>query len=119
MGRNGLKQAFEKDGITAASFVRCCSVSKSTIKKLLTQRRAVSPSTQHRIVESINRIADSTYSVKDLFPGCAPRSRKATVRNDMPSKAVTKKESITDLADTARRAATAFKDAAKKGVRSS
>ncbi len=119
MGRNGLKKVFEKEGITASSFVGYCSVSKSTIKQLLAQRRTVSPTTQHRIVESINRISDSTYSVKDLFPGCAPRSRKATVRNEMPSKAVAKKESISDLADTARRAATAFKDTAKKGFRSS
>ena len=119
MGRNGLKKVFEKEGITVSSFDRYSPVSNRTIKRILAQRRTVSPNTQRRIVESINRISGGAYSVEELFSDDTQRLKGELFRNEMASEPVIENKSVKDLAETARQAATAFKDASTKGFRSS
>ena len=119
MGRNRLKKAFEKDGITVSSFRRCFPISNRTLKRVLAQRRTVSPGTQEMIVKAVNKICGRQYSVEELFPNNAEKVKRQIPRNNMSSGTVMKKENPRDLAETARQAAAAFKDAAKKGFRSS
>ena len=90
MAKNKLKQVFEKEGISTSFILRYCPVSKSTIRRVLHQRRTFSPSTQRKFVEAINRISDTTYSIKDLFPRYTPRAKKGVARKKVPPEAVTK-----------------------------
>ena len=119
MGRNRLKETLEKEGITVSFFVQYSPVSKRTIKKILAQKRTVSPNTQLRIVESINRISGSKYSVEELFTDNVHRFKGKSIRNEIASDSVNENDSVKNLAKTAKQAASAFKDAAKKGFRSS
>jgi hypothetical protein len=119
MGRNRLKETLEKEGIAVFYFVQYSPVSKRTIKRILAQRRTVSPNTQFRIVESINRISGSTYSVEELFTENMHRFKGESIGNEMVSESVIENDGVNNLAETARQAAAAFKDAAKKGFPSS
>ena len=105
--------------IAVFSFVRYSPISKRTIKRILAQRRTVSPNTRLRIVELINRISGGTYSVEELFTENMRRFKGDSIGNEMVPESVIANDSVNNLAETARQAAAAFKDAAKKGFPSS
>jgi len=135
MASNRLKQAFEKEGITLRAIHTRSGVSKLTIRRVLNQKRSVSPRTQNKIVEAINKISNSRCSVEDIFPGYIRKASKAhrkKMRLKHETEAVSKdasdpsfhlrqtKEarSTSDLRDAANKAAAALRGAAQRRVRS-
>jgi transcriptional regulator with XRE-family HTH domain len=136
MASNRLKQAFEKEGITLGAIHTRSGVSKLTIRRVLNQKRSVSPRTQNKIVEAINKISNSRCTVEDMFPGYIRKASKAQVRKKMrlehETEAVSKdasdpsfhlrqtKEarSTSDLRDAANKAAAALRGAAQRRFRS-
>jgi hypothetical protein len=70
MATNNLDTTLQKEGITSNQLAARCGLSKSTVKSVFMKKRTVAPSTQARLVLTLNNLSKSKkdYTVEDIFP---------------------------------------------------
>jgi len=68
MAKNDLKKILQKEGILQAELARKSGVSAGTINRLCSKKRAVTPTTQAKIIKALNQLTDKKYGVYDIFP---------------------------------------------------
>lgn len=76
MAKNNLDTVLAKEGITANQLAARTNLAASTVKSLFLKKRSVAPSTQERLVASLNFLSKKSYSVQEVFPErLAPKSK--------------------------------------------
>ena len=68
LAKNNLKSILEKEGITQAELAKVTSLANGTINKTCNQKYDPAPTSKHKILNGINKLADNDYVVQDIFP---------------------------------------------------
>lgn len=68
VANNNLKDLLIKEGISQVDLAKESDLSEGTINKISNQKRTPSPRSMFRILNALNRLAEKTYKINDIFP---------------------------------------------------
>ena len=68
MAKNNLKAILLKHGKRQSELVPVCGLSKGTVGDVHNEKRKVSPTSEAKILNGVNKICETTYDIKDIFP---------------------------------------------------
>lgn len=68
MATNNLQTVLEKENLKPGQLAQAAKISKATVMKVSARKRSVAPSTEDRMVTTLNWLSKKSYAVTDVFP---------------------------------------------------